>query len=359
MSVVQVMLGDRSYPIAIRSGSLADVGESIAKELGARRAFVITTPRVAEAHGGAVATGMARVHLETERLLVPEGERAKTLRVASRLYDELLERGADRASVLVGLGGGAVGDVTGFVASTFLRGVPLVQVPTTLLAQVDASVGGKTAVNHARGKNLIGTFYQPRLVCIDPDVLATLPPRLRRSGIAEVIKVAAIWDATFFGWLESNLEAALHLEREPLEAAITRAVAIKAEVVGLDEREAGLRALLNFGHTLGHAIENVGSYHGATHGEAVAMGMAFAAELSESRGLCTSATRARLVALLRRAGLPGRPPDWHAQRDAYLRALSVDKKVRDEKLGFVVLRELGRAEVVKLAPAEILPEGTA
>jgi 3-dehydroquinate synthase len=359
MSVVQVMLGDRSYPIAIRSGSLVDVGEAIAKELGATRALVVTTPRVAEAHGGAVATGMARVHLSTARLLVPEGDRAKTLRVAARLYDELVELGCDRATVLVGLGGGAVCDVTGFVASTFLRGVPLVQVPTTLLAQVDASVGGKTGVNHPRGKNLIGTFYQPRLVCIDPDVLATLPPRLRRSGMAEVIKVAAIWDAAFFGWLEANLAAAMNLEREPLEEAITRAVAIKAEVVGLDEREAGLRALLNFGHTIGHAIENVGGYRGATHGEAVAMGMVFAAELSESRGLCPAGTLARLAALLRRAGLPTTPPDWRAQRDAYLRAISVDKKVRDEKLGFVVLRELGRAEVVKLAPAEILPEGTA
>jgi 3-dehydroquinate synthase len=359
VSVIQVMLGDRSYPIAIRSGSLADVGEAIAKELGARRAFVVTTPRVAEAHATAVAAGMARVHLAEERLLVPEGERAKTLRTASRLYDELLDRGAERGSVLVGLGGGAVGDVVGFVASTFLRGIPLVQVPTTLLAQVDASVGGKTAVNHPRGKNLIGTFYQPRLVCIDPDVLATLPARMRRSGIAEIIKVAAIWDAVFFAWLESNLEAVMRLVREPLEEAITRAVAIKAEVVGLDEREAGLRALLNFGHTLGHAIENVGSYRGATHGEAVAMGMVFAAALSESRGLCPAGTRARLVALLARAGLPSAAPDWHAQRDAYLRAISVDKKIRDEKLGFVVLRELGRAEVIGLAPAEILPEGTA
>jgi 3-dehydroquinate synthase len=240
-----------------------------------------------------------------------------------------------------------------------MRGIPLVQVPTTLLAQVDASVGGKTAVNHPRGKNLIGTFYQPRLVCIDPEVLATLPARMRRSGMAEIIKVAAIWDAAFFAWLESNVEAAMRLVREPLEHAIARAVAIQAEVVGLDEREAGLRALLNFGHTLGHAIENVGSYRGASHGEAVAMGMAFAAALSESRGLCSKDTRSRLIALLRRAGLPTEPPDWRAQREAYLRAIAVDKKIRDEKLGFVVLRELGRAEVVGLAPAEILPEAMA
>jgi 3-dehydroquinate synthase len=359
VSTVQVLLGERSYPIRIQPGSLGDVGEAIARELGATSTAVITTPRVERAHAGALSTGLARVHLVQQRLLVPEGDRAKTLRQASRLYDQLLELGADRSTVLIGLGGGAVCDLTGFVASTYLRGVPLVQVPTTLLAQVDASVGGKTAVNHARGKNLIGTFYQPRMVWIDPDVLATLPPRARRAGLAEVIKVAAIWDAEFFVWLEAHLDAVMRLERQPLCDAITRAVAIKAEVVGLDEREGGLRALLNFGHTLGHAIENVASYRGIQHGEAVAMGMAFAAELSESRGICPAGTSRRVCALLARAGLPARPPDVRADRAAYLRALAVDKKVRDEKVAFVVLRELGRAELVRLSLDEVLPEAAA
>lgn len=358
MSTVQVLLADRSYPIRIRPGALGELGDAISKELDAERVVVVTSPKVSQAHFGAVATSMARVHLKLDQLLVPDGERAKTLGVASRLYDELLELGADRSCVLVSLGGGATSDLTGFVASTFLRGVPYVQVPTTLLAQVDASVGGKTAVNHKRGKNLVGTFYQPRLVWIDPDVLATLPPRARAGGMAEVVKVAAIWDEGFFEWLEENVEAALRLEREPLSEAITRAVAIKAEVVGLDEREAGLRSLLNFGHTLGHAIEGVAAFRRTSHGEAVAMGMAFAARVSEGRGLAPEGTAARVVALLSRMGLRTESPAWEEDRASYLRALAVDKKGRGEKIGFVVLRGIGRAEVLELTPKEIL-EGVA
>jgi 3-dehydroquinate synthase len=354
MTTVQVMLGDRSYPIRIRPGSLADVGEAITKELDARRAVVLTTPRVAEAHYSSVATGMARVHLRFDALHVPDGERAKTLRAASRLYDELIELEADRRTVLVGLGGGALTDLVGFVASTYLRGVPLVQIPTTLLAQVDASVGGKTGVNHPRGKNLIGSFYQPRLVWIDPDVLATLSTRERRAGMAEVIKVAVIWDADFFAWLEEHIDGVMRLERPELSEAIARACAIKAEVVGLDEREAGLRSLLNFGHTLGHAIENVAGYRRVRHGEAVAMGMVFAARISESRGIAPPGVAERLATLLRRAGLRDVPPDWSEQSQAYLRAIAVDKKIREKKVGFVALREIGRAEVVPLAPEEIL-----
>jgi 3-dehydroquinate synthase len=354
MTTVQVMLEDRSYPIRIRPGSLVDVGEALAKEFSTERVVVVTTPRVGEAHYGAVATGFARVHIRADRLEVPDGDRAKTLHHAARLYDALIGLEADRQTPILGLGGGAACDLTGFVASTYLRGVPLVQVPTTLLAQVDASVGGKTGVNHPRGKNLIGTFYQPRLVWIDPDVLATLPRRELRSGMAEIIKVAALWDAEFFTWLESNLDAAMHLEREALTEAITRAVGIKAEIVGLDEREAGLRALLNFGHTLAHAIEQVHGYKRVKHGEAVAIGMVFAARVSEKAGMIGPEVTERLAALLGRAGLKTQLPDWKENRAAYLRALAVDKKMREEKVGFVVLRELGRAEQVRLSPEDIL-----
>jgi 3-dehydroquinate synthase len=354
MTTVQVLLADRSYPIRIRSGSLPELGDALAKELGCSRLIVVTTPRVGAAHYGVVATSLARVHIESHRIDVPDGERAKTLRRASLLYDELIEIAADRGMPIVGLGGGAVCDLTGFVASTFLRGVPLVQIPTSLLAQVDASVGGKTAVNHARGKNLIGTFYQPRLVWIDPDVLATLSPRERRCGMAEVVKVAAIWDAEFFGWLEANLEAVLRLEREPLTHAVARACGIKAEVVGLDEREAGLRSLLNFGHTLGHAIESVASYRRVRHGEAISMGMVFAAGLSEQVGLAPRGVAGRLTSLLKRIGLPTEPPDWGREKEAYLRAITADKKLRDEKVGFVVLRAIGRAGVFPISPEEIL-----
>jgi 3-dehydroquinate synthase len=354
MTTVQVLLADRSYPIRIRAGSLADLGEALAKEVSIDWVITVTTPRVGAAHYGAVATGLARMHLRADRLEVPDGERAKTLRHASRLYDQLLELGADRSTAIVGLGGGACCDLAGFVASTYLRGVPLVQVPTTLLAQVDASVGGKTGVNHSRGKNLIGSFYQPKLVWVDPDVLATLPGRELRSGMAEIVKVAVLWDAEFFAWLEEHVDAVMRLDREALTEAISRGVGIKAEIVGLDEREAGLRALLNFGHTFGHALEAVNGYRRIRHGEAVSIGMVFAARVSEHAGLIPSEATARLRALLERIGLPTEPPRWDDQRDAYLRALAVDKKVRGEKVGFVVLRELGRAEQLHLSPDEIL-----
>jgi 3-dehydroquinate synthase len=358
MSTVQVMLGERSYPIRIRPGSLADLGEALVAEFEATRAVVVTSKRVAVRHFGALATGLARAHVELERLLVPDGERAKTLRVAASLYDRLVELGVTRQTLLIGLGGGATCDLAGFVASTYLRGLPLVQVPTTLLAQVDASVGGKTAVNHPAGKNLIGTFYQPRLVWVDPDVLATLSPRERRAGLAEVVKVAAIWDADFFKWLEDNVEAMLRLERAALSHAVARACGIKAEVVGLDERDAGLRALLNFGHTLGHAVEVVNGYRHVRHGEAVALGMVFAARLSERRGLAPAGTAERLEALVRRVGLATEITDLNAQRAAYLRAIAVDKKGADGAIGFVALREIGRAELARLTPDEILSGAT-
>ncbi|MFQ5513087.1 MAG: 3-dehydroquinate synthase [Myxococcota bacterium] len=358
MTTVQVLLAERSYPIRINPGSLADLGDALRKEFDSARVVIVTTPRVRQRHYSTLATSMARVHLTPECLEVPDGERSKTVRVAARVYDQLIDLQADRQTPLIGLGGGALGDLAGFVASTYLRGVPLVQVPTTLLAQVDASVGGKTAVNHPRGKNLIGTFYQPRLVWIDPDVLATLPARERRCGMAEVVKVAAIWDARFFAWLEEHLDAVLALEREALSEAITRACGIKAEVVGLDEREAGLRALLNFGHTLAHAIEAVGAFRGLRHGEAVAMGMVFATRLSEKLGFAAEGVATRLEVLLKRVGLPVEPRDWGTKRSAYLRAIAVDKKIEAGKVGFVVLRDIGSAEVVPIAPEEIIEGGS-
>ncbi|MEE9279966.1 MAG: 3-dehydroquinate synthase [Myxococcota bacterium] len=354
MTTVSVMLGDRSYPILIRWGSLPELGEALVRASGSSRVVLVTTPKVGDMYAETVESGLESAGFRSSRLEVPDGERAKTLATASRLYDQLLELEADRETCLIGLGGGAACDLVGFVASTFLRGVPLVQVPTTLLAQVDASVGGKTAVNHQRGKNLIGTFYQPRLVWIDPEVLTSLSVRERRAGLAEIVKVAAIWDAAFFETLEGCAEAIVALEPEPVCEAIARACAIKAEVVGLDEREAGLRALLNFGHTLGHAIENVSGYREVTHGEAVAMGMVSAARLSEERELCPPGTCKRLRELLDRVGLPTQLPESIANRSAYLQAIAVDKKIREDQVGFVVLREIGRAEVVRLTPDEIL-----
>ena len=354
MTTVSVMLGDRSYPIHIRWGSLPELSDALASEFGFQRAILVTTPKVASLYGETVEGELKRAGLRSSSLEVPDGESAKTLVQASLLYDQLIELEADRQTCLVSLGGGATCDLTGFVASTFLRGVPVAQVPTTLLAQVDASVGGKTAVNHERGKNLIGTFYQPRLVWVDPALLCSLSARELRAGLAEVIKVAAIWDANFFRWLEEHVEAILALEPTPLCDAIARACGIKAEVIGLDEREAGLRALLNFGHTLGHAAENVASYSQVTHGEGVAMGMVYAARLSEERKLCPRGTSQRVRSLVERAGLPAELPASLGDREAYLRAIAVDKKMRDDRVGFGVLREIGRAEVTKLTPDEIL-----
>lgn len=356
MTTVQVMLSDQSYPIRIRSGSLGDLAETLAQDFESARVICITTRQVRRAHLDTLTRGLAAAGLAHHCIDVPEGDRAKTLRQASKLYDSLINLKADRSTVIVALGGGAVGDVAGFVASTYLRGVALIQVPTTLLAQVDASVGGKTAVNHRRGKNLIGTFHQPRLVWIDPEVLRTLPVSELRCGMAEVIKAGAIWNGEFFEWLEKNVEGVMSLDSDLVGEAVVRAVRIKAEVVGLDEREAGLRALLNFGHTLGHAIENLSGYRGIHHGEAVAIGMVFAARLSEQRGAAPGGTAARLAELLLRVGLPTEIPSSLAssnRREAYLGAIAVDKKVRGRQLGFVLLREIGRAEVVQLSPEEV------
>ena len=354
MSTVQMRLGDRSYPIRIRPDCLGEFGDSVVTEFGIDRLVVITTPRVAKTCFPKLSAGLERAQVDVARLEVPDGERAKTPRMAQRIYDQLLDLAVDRQTFILGLGGGAACDLAGFVASTYLRGIPLIQVPTTLLAQVDASVGGKTAVNHPRGKNLIGTFYQPRLVWIDPEVLSTLPAREVRCGMAEIIKAAVLWDASFFSWLERHVEELCKLDRALITEAITRAIEIKAEIVALDEREAGPRALLNLGHTLAHAIENVAGYRRVKHGEAVAMGMAFACRLSQDRGLIGPEVTARVVDLLQRAKLETTAPDWNGQREAYLRAIAVDKKGAGGKVGFVVLKELGRAEVLQLTPQEIL-----
>jgi 3-dehydroquinate synthase len=354
MSTVQVMLADRSYTIRIQRQCLRELGAVLKGDHGVSRTVLMTTRRVARLHAPELRAGLEDAGLGGAQIEVPDGEAAKTLRVAQRVYDQLIELGADRGTFLVGLGGGALCDLMGFVASTFLRGIAAVQVPTTLLAQVDASVGGKTAVNHARGKNLIGTFHQPRLVWIDPAALDTLPVREFRAGMAEVVKVAAIWDAAFFAWLEESAEAVLRRQPEPLAHAIRRAVEIKAEVVGLDERELGLRALLNFGHTMGHAIEAVNGYRRIRHGEAVAMGMIFAARLSESLAVVASPVSERIANLLARIGLPAAPPDWREQRQAHLHAIAVDKKVRDGAIGMVLLEEIGRATVRPIPPEGLL-----
>jgi 3-dehydroquinate synthase len=350
---VEVALREQGYPIQLGFGTLAAAGGEVARHTKATRAVVVTVPPVARHYAPALERSLRGAGLAVRRLQVPDGDRTKNLRQVARLYDAMLDFGADRATAVVALGGGMVGDLAGFLAATFLRGLPFVQVPTTVLAMADASIGGKVGVNLPRGKNLVGAFHQPRLVWIDLATLRSLPRRQRAAGLAEVIKAAAIRDQPLFERLEKDVEAALELDPDVLLPVMARACAIKAEVVSEDEREAGLRMLLNFGHTLGHAIETLKRYRGVLHGEAVAMGMAYAARRSQELGIAPEGTAQRLKALLHASGLPTRLPDF--PRQAYLSALRVDKKRREARIRFVVLRRLGQAETVPLTPAEILP----
>ena len=351
LRTVDVRLGDRSYAVQIGAGSLADVGPEVKRRTDAARAILITVAPVGRRYAARVVRSLREAGLRVARIDVPDGDATKNLRQVAKLYEALLAHGADRSTALVALGGGMVGDLTGFTAATFLRGIPFVQLPTSLLAMVDASVGGKTGVNLPQGKNLVGAFHQPRLVSIDVDVLRSLPQRERAAGFAEVIKKAAIRDRSLFRTLEDHAEALQALDREVLVPVIERAVRIKAEIVRRDERESGVRMLLNFGHTVGHAIEALLRYRGLLHGEAVAIGMVYAAERSEALGHAPEGTAQRLRALCERFGLPTELPAF--PRSAYLSALRVDKKKREAHVRFVVLRGIGRATTVAMRPAEI------
>jgi 3-dehydroquinate synthase len=351
LRTVEVGLGERSYPVQIGAGTLAGLGEEIRQRSGARRAVVLTVPAVGRRYAGRLLRSLRAAGLRCKRIDVADGDSTKNLRQVAKLYESLLDFEADRHTVLVALGGGMIGDLTGFVAATYLRGIPFVQVPTTLLAMVDASVGGKTGVNLTRGKNLVGAFYQPRLVSIDVETLDSLPARERAAGFAEVIKKAAIWDAAFFEQLEREAEALTALEPDALVPVLERAVGIKAEVVSRDEREQGLRMLLNFGHTMGHALEALLRYRKLRHGEAVAIGMVYAARRSEALGCSPPGTAERLERLCQRFDLPTQLLSF--ERRAYLAALRVDKKKRDSRIHYVVLEGIGRAKTVPLTPAQI------
>jgi len=348
---VRVDLGDRSYPIRIGSGTLAAAGAAIARHTGSRQAVVVTVPRVDRRYGATLRESLAGAGMRVHRITLPDGDATKNLDQTRRLYDSLLRFGADRRSVLVALGGGMVGDLTGFAAATYLRGIQFVQVPTTLLAMVDSSIGGKVGVNLPQGKNLVGAFHQPRLVWIDIETLHSLPKRQRACGFAEAFKKAAIWDAKFFARFERDAERLMELDPQRLIPVIEGACRIKAEIVRRDEREGNLRMLLNFGHTLGHAVETLSGYENVLHGEAVAMGMVAAARRSEALGLSPPGTAERIESLAARFGLPTELPPF--PRSAYISALRVDKKMRDSRIQYVVLRGIGRAETVRLTPAAI------
>ncbi len=341
METLTVELGDRSYPIMIGKGLLGD-GALYTPYLAGRQVMIVTNETVAPLYLEAARRGL--VQLGPDTLVLPDGEQHKTLDTVERVFDALLEARYGRDATLVALGGGVIGDLVGFAAACYQRGVAFVQVPTTLLAQVDSSVGGKTGVNHPLGKNMIGAFHQPRAVIADTDTLDTLPDRELRAGLAEVIKYGLIRDAELFAWLEEHLDALLARDSQALAGAIGRSCRNKAEVVAADEREGGQRALLNLGHTFGHAIETATGYGRWLHGEAVGAGMAMAARFSARLGWLDERACARAEALIARAGLPIRPPiDISARR--MLELMAVDKKVAAGRLRLVLLEALGRAVV--------------
>jgi len=348
MQTLGVALGERSYPIHIGVG-LLDRTDLVLPCLAQKKVAVVTNTTVAPLFMERLAGALARRGVEVVRIVVADGEKHKDWGTLNTIFDALLEQRCGRDCTLVALGGGVIGDLAGFAAATYQRGVQYIQVPTTLLAQVDSSVGGKTAINHPLGKNMIGAFHQPKLVLADLDTLKTLPERELRAGIAEVVKYGLIRDAAFFDWLEANLDRLLARDPDALGHAVMRSVAIKAEVVGKDERERGLRQLLNFGHTFGHAIETGLGYGAWLHGEAVAAGMVMAADLSRELGFLSKADTGRIGSLLERAGLPVAAPGIDPTRMRQL--MSVDKKAREGRIHFVLLERLGAATLRADVPA--------
>jgi 3-dehydroquinate synthase len=353
MQTLAVNLGDRSYPIHVGTGILEQAGELL-KQVGIRgKVAVVTNPTLAQLYLDPIHEALSNAEFEVVPILLPDGEEHKNLKSLASIYDRLISERFERKSCVLALGGGVVGDLAGFAAATYLRGVPYVQVPTTLLAQVDSSVGGKTGVNHENGKNLIGAFYQPKLVIIDVAVLRTLPPRELVAGLAEVIKYGIILDPALFQLLEQRLENLLGLDRELLSQVIAVSCAIKARVVEADERENDIRAVLNFGHTIGHALEAVTGYRQLLHGEALGVGMVKAAALSVRHGFCDSASFNRVVALVRKAGLPVEMPPGVSLQNL-IQAMEVDKKVAGGKIKFVMCEGIGKTRFHSLAPNEIL-----
>lgn len=350
---LNVSLGERSYPIHVGAGLLTS-REHLLPYLAGRQVMIVTNEVIAphylhalkETLAGALDAPkeetLAGAELEIREVILPDGEATKTLSSVERIWDALLAAGFNRRCTLIALGGGVIGDMTGYAAASYQRGVSFIQIPTTLLAQVDSSVGGKTGVNHPRGKNMIGAFWQPRAVLVDTDTLTTLPPRELSAGLAEVIKYGLIWDLEFLAWLEANLGALRGIEEGAIRYAIRRSCEIKAEVVAEDETEQGVRALLNLGHTFGHAIEAHQGYGNWLHGEAVSAGMMMAARLSAQRGWLNEADVERVAAILCAADLPVTAPA-NMQTEDFLSRMRLDKKNVDSRLRLILLETLGRA----------------
>jgi 3-dehydroquinate synthase len=356
---VKVPLGNRSYDIRIGTGLLAGLGNQCGRLGLAPRCAIISDSHVAPRYGKAAKQSLKQAGFDCSLITVPAGETSKSLKTVQACYDQLAALRLERKSFIVALGGGVVGDLAGFVAATYLRGIAFVQVPTTLLAQVDSSVGGKVGVNLKAGKNLVGAFYQPRLVLCDLDTLGTLPAREYRAGLAEVIKYGIIYDDALFRRLEREMDKLLERDTDTLAAVVARCCGIKAEVVQQDETESGLRAILNFGHTIGHALEAISHYGKYLHGEAISIGQVAAAGLSARQLGLSQAEVTRISELLRRAGLPTAVRLTPGAQKKLIKAMQLDKKVSGGEIKFVLARRIGKVEFGQRVPASLLAEALA
>ena len=353
MNTVRVELGSRSYPVTIGSGILLDIGRSVKQLDFSGSIALVSNTTVFPLYGATVSRSLSASGFSCTEIILPDGEEFKTMASAEKIFDAMLRARLDRASVLVALGGGVIGDLAGFAASLYMRGIDFLQVPTTLLAQVDSSIGGKTGVNHPLGKNMIGTFWQPRLVWIDIDTLLSLPRREFVAGVAEIIKYGIIWDQEVFDFLEKNVQNVLSLERNPLTHIISRSCEIKADVVARDEREGGLRAILNFGHTIGHALETATGYTSFLHGEAVAVGMYVEAEIARLLGIMRSEEVLRIRRLLSAYGLPSAIPG-DIDLELFFDSIKLDKKAVSGTLRFILPDRIGNVTIHSAVPEPVI-----
>jgi 3-dehydroquinate synthase len=351
---INVNLPQFSYEIAIAPSTLDKLGEYMSNLKLGRKVLIVSNPTVFKLYGERTVNSLKSNNYEVFTCILPDGESYKNLDSIKEIYDACIEHRLERSSTLVALGGGVIGDMTGFAAATYLRGINFVQAPTTLLAMVDSSIGGKTGVNHPKGKNLIGAFYQPQFVLIDPEVLQTLPEREFRAGMAEVIKYGVIWDANFFTQMEASehLDSIKTISPELLETIIKLSCQAKADVVGKDERESGLRAILNYGHTIGHAVESLTGYTQVIHGEAVGIGMVAAAKMAAELGMWTQEETERQNHLIAKAGLQTHLPK--VDINDIITAIQIDKKVKDGKVRFILPTQIGQVEITDSVPTDTI-----
>jgi 3-dehydroquinate synthase len=354
-SIIPVTLPQNSYHIHIAPGSLSQLGNTVPKLNLGNKILLVSNPEIFNYYGDITISSLKNAGFQVFSHLIPAGETYKTLDSITKIYDTAISHHLERSSTMIALGGGVIGDMTGFAAATWLRGINLIQIPTSLLAMVDAAIGGKTGVNHPQGKNLIGAFYQPKLVFIDSTVLKTLPEREFRAGMAEVIKYGVIWDADLFTQLESaeRLDRLEFIPDTLLNTILTRSCQAKAEVVSQDEKEAGLRAILNYGHTIGHALESITNYATFVHGEAVALGMVEAGKIAVALNLWSQEEAKRQDDLIRKIGLPTAIPA-NLDREKIIDLLKSDKKVKDGKVRFILPHGIGKVTITDKVSADLL-----